>query len=91
MSKIDWTFPHSNRSEENKAAYRSLISLCMDDPTPPNYTPLGKLNDVHFTLVKLPAGVWAMAMQTIEPRWNRIEFYHNEMDLRLDLPEGLTK
>jgi hypothetical protein len=91
MPKIDFNFPHSTRTEENRAAYWQLISRCNEDPTPKGYQSLGTLGEVQFTQVQLPAGVWALVLQTKEPKWNRVAFYNNQGDLRLDLPEGLTK
>jgi hypothetical protein len=91
MSKIDFNFPHSVRAEENRAAYSKLVTNCNEDPTPRGYTPLGSLNEVQFTQVQLPAGVWALVLQTKEPKWNKVHFYNNQSDLRLDLPKGLTK
>ena len=91
MSKIDFNFPHSTRTEENRAAYWQLISRCNEDPTPKGYQSLGTLGEVQFTQVQLPAGVWALVLQTKEPKWNRVAFYNNQGDLRLDLPEGLTR
>jgi hypothetical protein len=91
MLKIDFNFPHSTRTEENRAAYYRLIASCDERPLPKGYTHLGSLNDVTFTQVALPAGVWALVLHTTEPKWNRVVFYNNKGDLQMDVPEGLTK
>ncbi len=91
MSKIDFNFPHSTRTEENRAAYYRLVASCDENPLPKGYTRLGKLGEVDFTSVALPAGVWALVLRTTEPKWNKVAFYNNKGDLQMDVPEGLTK
>ena len=91
MSKIDFNFPHSTRTEENRAAYWNLVSSCNEDPLPKGYTPLGRLGDVSFTKVQLPAGVWALVLQTKDPKWNKIAFYNNPNDLLMDVPDSVAK
>lgn len=91
MSKIDFTFPNSTRTEEDRAAYWHLVAGCNETPPPKGYTPLGKLGEVSFTKVSLPAGVWVLVLQTQQPKWSKIAFYNNQHDLQLDVPKGLTK
>lgn len=90
MPQIDWQFPNAYRVEENDFVAAFLAKRCYERPEPKGFTYLGRVGEVQLHRCQLPAGVWALVMQTLEPRWHKVAYFNSQRLLDENVPDGLV-